>query len=229
MKAVTILIILLFGTVFLNLLARGILSSQDTDNSGRAQRVLSNWYWVRGYGSWLEKDEPRLKDHYSFATALDPFNLTYWSLAAHTLAFDLPVWELNLRAAEDGNLKEKQIAAVRARFGEESLGFFERSRVYFEGDPDWYLTASILAETARNDPLLARQYLEEAVALPEFPYPVGRSYVRLLIEAGELDAAYSFMASWLPRLGADSFEARSSEIRNLLQSLESELDQTPPN
>ena len=224
MRTVIILALLLLGTVFLNVFERKVLSSQDSCIGKQGQKVLSNWYWVRGYGSWMEKDEARLKDNYSFATALDPFNPTYWSLAAHTLAFDLPVWELNYRAAENGDLNDEKTAAIRQGFAEEALAFFDRSHVYFESDTDWYLTASVLAETALNDPVHAIRYLQKAVAIPEFPYPVARSYGRLRIEAGQLESAHSFMASWLPRLGPDSFEARSSEIRKLLQTLESELD-----
>ena len=104
------------------------------------------------------------------------------------------------------------------------MTFFERSRAFFEDNPDCYMTAGYLAKSASKDPVLALKYVEEAVSLPEFPYSVGRSYGRLLIEAGESEAARSFLISWLPRLRNETFEARTIEIQNWIHELESDLD-----
>ncbi|MCZ6674678.1 MAG: hypothetical protein O7C75_17250 [Verrucomicrobia bacterium] len=184
------------------------------------QQALSDWYWIQGYEAWIKKDKQRLLDDYSIATALYPSNLTYWRLAAQTIAFDLPTWE---RTEES-----EQGAKIRERYANEALSFFERSRPYFTEDPDWFLTGGFLAETAAGDRSLAIDYLAGAAAQPEFSYQVGRRYTRLLVENGDLKDAHAFLVSWLADLNQSASEAHQSEIQAWILSLENQLNLLTP-
>lgn len=183
------------------------------DGVGASQWV-SDWYWIQGYGDWLNRDEPRLLDNYSFATGLDPENLVYWRLAAQTIAFDLPSWKAD----------EEPEADFKKQYGKLAVEFFERSRGYFPEEPKWFQTGSFIAETVVGDPSLALSYLKDGVSLKTFPYFMGRSYVRLLEASGDLEAALSFLRTWLPRLEDDPYQERYGEVQNWILSLENQLN-----
>lgn len=177
------------------------------------RQPLSDWFWIRGYDAWLRKDRKRLLDDYSVATGLNPLNLTYWRLAAQTIAYDLPVWESGSNASAEN----------RKAFGEEALRFFERSRPYFEGDPNWFIAGGFLAETAADDGKRALAYLAQAVALPDVPLLAGRNYARLLIKEGRIEDALTFLKNWQSELDQRQSEVRRSEIENWIHSLENQL------
>lgn len=181
------------------------------------QPALSNWYWVRGYDAWLDQDKKRLRDHYGLATALNPGNLTYWRLAAQTIAYDFPAWEITGDAGEPTE-------SGRVGHGLEALAFFERSRRFFTADPEWYLAGAFLAETAVKDPSLAIDYLEEAVTLPDFPFVAGQNYVRLLLEMEKPKEAYAFLRSWISAPQGDLMEGRHTQIEAWILSVEKQLE-----
>ena len=92
-----IIALTLLGILLLNLADSRLDSLKERPDSMQGS-LVSSWFWVQGYGAWLNKDEPRLIDSYRFATALNPAQLSYWRLAAQTIAFDLPVWNDQRRA-----------------------------------------------------------------------------------------------------------------------------------
>jgi hypothetical protein len=202
-----IIVLVVLGIGFLNLFSSRLDSENEWPESMGAS-LASSWFWVQGYGAWLKKDEPRLIDSYRFATALNPSNLAYWRLAAQTIAFDLPVWNDD-RSRND--------------YGRDALEFFENSRPYFKNDSEWFQTGAFIAETVVADRPLALGYLEEGVAIDEFPYLLGKSYARLLTESGKRSEALSFLRSWQPRLEGDAYPERPQEIAEWILSLEKEM------
>lgn len=207
MRNWTIIVLTLLGIVFLNLFSSRLdLENQRPGSTGAS--LVSSWFWVQGYGAWLNKDEPRLIDSYRFATALNPSNLAYWRLASQTIAFDLPVWNAD-RSRND--------------YGRDALDFFENSRPYFVDDPECFQTGAFIAETVVEDPSLALGYLGEGVAIEGFPYLLGKSYARLLTELGKRFAALTFLRSWQPRLEGDAYPERPQEIADWILSLEKEM------
>ena len=198
----------LVGILLLNLADSRLDSVKERPDS-MGGRLASSWFWVQGYGAWLNKDEPRLIDSYRFATALNPAQLSYWRLAAQTIAFDLPVWN-DQKTSND--------------YGRDALDFFEHSRPYFTDDPEWYQTGAFIAETVVADKELALGYLADGVSLEAFPYLLGKSYARLLIESHEVGEALSFLRSWQPRLVGDAYPERHQEMADWILSLEKEMN-----
>ena len=198
------------GMVILNAFAStGVRRSEGS--SSNAAEVISSWYWLQGYGAWLAKDEQRLLDDYRFATGLNPNHLDYWRLASQTLAFDVPTWSPERDRTEQGK---------------EALEFFERSRSYFATNPDWFQTGAFLAETAAGDPERSLQYLKEGIALDGFPYLLGRSYVRLLLETDQPSTALAFLKDWQTQLEGEVYPERHQEVADWILSLEKQLTTT---
>jgi tetratricopeptide (TPR) repeat protein len=224
----TILFLLLVGVMVLNQFSGAIIKSQNRTHANSWYRLLSSWYWIQGYHAWLEKDASRLIDRYSFAAAFEPTNLFYWRLAAQTIAYDLPVWDIEAKEGHSGRLSDSDVELIRVSFGQQALSFFERSRELFENDGDWYLTGAFLAEAVCLDKERAIKYLEKAITLPEIPFAAGRSYARILVEKGEIEKAHAFLVSWLPSLQNNLFEARISEISNWIRELETALTSSIP-
>lgn len=215
MKMLTHSVLLLIALFGVNHLASRILPS---DNSNHSQRLISDWYWVKGYESWVKKDKERVVDNYGFATALDPGNLSYWRLAAQTIAYDFPVWDIEGLAMTDA----AEMTALRKQLGEKALLFFTRSKSYFENDSTWYLSGSFLAEQACADSEKALQFLETAINLPDFSYAAGVNYTRLLIANGRSTDALKFLKEWYPALIEGSYKFRRSEIHDWIRQLDSE-------
>ena len=208
MRTRTIIALTILGLLLLNLLHfRGGLGQEKSRSMETS--LASSWFWIQGYGAWLEKDERRLIDSYRFATALNPCNLSYWRLATQTIAFDLSVWK-GSEARDD--------------YGRKALDFFESSRPYFRDDPVWFQTGAFIAESAITDPSLALAYLEEGVALNSFPYLLGKSYARLLMESGDEAKVLSFLKTWQPQLKVDPYPERRREIEDWILSLEKEMN-----
>ena len=221
MKTLTQSVIFLIALFGVNHLASRIVPSGKSENSNHSQHLISDWYWIKGYESWVKKDKDRLIDNYGFATALDPGNLTYWRLAAQTIAYDLPVWDIEELAMTDG----KQIAALRKQYGEKALQLFARSKPYFESDSTWYLSGSFLAEQACSDSEKALQLLETAIGLPDFSYAAGVNYTRLLIADNRSTDALNFLKEWYPALIESSYKSRRTEVQDWIRQLESEKTQ----
>ena len=73
MRTRTIIALTLLGLLLLNLLySRGGLGQEKSRSTDTC--LVSSWFWVQGYGAWLDKDERRLIDSYRLATALNPSN-----------------------------------------------------------------------------------------------------------------------------------------------------------
>jgi len=213
-----VLLIALLGIIFLS---SKLIPSSQSGNSSHWQQIVSNWYWVEAYGSWVEKDKERLLDNYGFATALDPGNLTYWRLATQTIAYDFPVWDIEEQRMTD----ELKIAALRKQYGEEALQFFSRSKSYFDTDPTWYLSGSFIAEQACLDSEKALQFLEAAITLPDFSFLTAVNFTRLLIQNGRSTDALQFLKEWYPTLIEGSDKSRHSEVSDWIKRLESGIIQ----
>lgn len=200
------------GLAILNGLNPVVSHNQKSDDlTGSA--LVSSWYWIRGYGAWLEKDEPAVIDYYSFATALNPGRLAYWRLAAQTIAFDFPAWSE---------------VASQSEYGAKSVEFFERSRPYFDDDPEWFQSGAFLAETAMEDSQIAMDYLEEGVKHPGFSFALGRRYVDQLLQTGRTVEALAFLKRWQIQLSEDEFPERINEVAALILSLEKKLNTEHP-
>ena len=212
MRILSLISVLVIGLVLLNGLHPLNSHSQSSDAFSRGSWV-SSWYWVRAYGTWLEQHEEATLDNYSIATALDPERLSRWRLAAQTIAFDFPAWSA---------------VQPRSDYGKQALEFYERSRPYFEGDPEWFETGAFLAETAAENNELAMSYLEEGVKQDGFPYLLGKRYVNRLDTSGRVREALSFLKAWQSQLTDDPYPERREEIAAWILSLEKELNSEHP-
>jgi hypothetical protein len=209
MKRVYLILVFMFGIVALNGLAIRLIGKVPSGLSGKWQVALSEFYWVQAYDAWLRKDKQLLFDHYSFATALNPQNLSNWRLAAQTIAYDFPVWDSSVS---------------REEYGQIALTFFEKSRPFFADNPEWFMTAGFLAETAMGNTILALQYLREAVAFPNHSFRTAQSYARLLIENGRFEAAHTFLVSWNEKLKEVPGDPHQAEIEQWIEDLEKQLN-----
>ncbi len=221
MKTFTSLFVLLlsFGAINAGVSFWGTKQSDAPVSDWR--QVLSHWYWVKSYDAWLEKDACRLVDEFRVATALDPGNFEYWQLAANKIAYDFPVWEIDVLAIKE----ESMIASIRERYGRDALAFFETSRSYFIDDSGWYLAAGFLADRACDDQNMALTYFQEGVSLPGISYPLGVNYTRLLIETGRSAEALVFLKTWYPRILESRFSERKAEIGDWISRLEAKTSQ----
>ncbi len=187
-------------------------------HSGYVREIISQWYWIRGYGSWMEKDERSLRDHYRFATAVNPRNLDYWRLAAQTLAYDCAAWKIESRKAK-GAIEN----GIRAEYGKKALEFYETSRPWFENNPDWWLGAGFLAERTLQDRALALKYFQTALEKSDHAFLAGRMVARLLLEEKRYAEAYDFLKAWYPRLPDGRREARKPAVLQWIRNLETHL------
>ncbi len=183
------------------------------------REIISQWYWIKGYGSWVKKDERSLMHHYRLAVALDPNNLGYWRLAAQTLAYDCAAWKIESLSA---NGPEER--GIRAEYGKKALQFYETSRPLFEDNPDWWLGAGFLAETTLQDRTLALGYFRTALDKSNQAFLAGRIMVRILIEEKRHREAYDFLKEWYPRLPEDRREARKPAVLQWIRNLEDHLE-----
>lgn len=221
MKTLTTLFVILISFGAINAGVSFIGGKQSNAPVSDWRQVLSHWYWVKSYDAWLGKDARRLVDELSVATALDSGNFEYWQLAANKIAYDFPVWEIDLLKVEE----ESVIASIRERYGEAALAFFETSKSYFIDDSEWYLTAGFLADRACNDQDVALKYFKEGVSLPGISYPLGVNYTRLLIEEERSAEALIFLKAWYPSVLESRFSERKTEIGDWISRLEAKTNQ----
>ena len=187
------------------------------------REIISQWYWIKGYGSWMKKDERSLMHHYRLAVALDPNNLANWRLAAQTLAYDCAAWKIESLSAIGPEER-----GIRAEYGRKALQFYETSRPWFEDDPDWWLGAGFLAETTLQDRALALSYFRTALDRSNQTFLGGRIIVRLLIEENNHQEAYDFLKEWYPHLPEDRPEARKPTVLQWIRTLEDHLEIQDP-
>ena len=196
-------------------------AQSQTGVGSQAREIISQWYWVKGYDSWMKKDERSLMDHYRLALALNPNNLGYWRLAAQTLAYDCAAWKIASLPANGPTER-----AIRAEYGRRALQFYETSRPWFEHNPDWWLGAGFLAERTLQDPALALSYFKTALETSDQAFLAGRLMVRLLIEEKRHREAYYFLKEWYPRLPENCPEARKPALLEWMRRLEDYLEIT---
>lgn len=221
MKTLTSLFLLLLSFGVINTGVSFIGAKQSDASVSDWRQVLSQWYWIKSYDAWLEKDASRLVDELNVATALDPANFEYWQLAANKIAYDFPVWEIDLLKVEEASV----MASIRKQYGRDALAYFGRSKSYFKENSKWYLTAGFLADRACDDQDLALTYFQEGVSLPEISYPLGVNYTRLLIEEGRSAEALSFLKTWFPSVLESRFSERKAEIGDWISRLEAKSTQ----
>ncbi len=224
MKVLIAIFIVFGGMLWVNVWFNAIsrIENPNQDNSSSTIRMIADWYWLRGFDSWMDKNEPELIDNYSFATSLNPENLRYWTLASQTIGLDCYKWQwdkaenhLKSRAGYEGKL--------RAEYGEKALAFYERSRVYFSDDPRWYMTAGYLAYEFFEDKSVARIYFAQAVLQDDAPYIASRMYLTILIQEGDNDRAYAYLKKWYPELPDNDDRARKPQMGEWGKRLENEL------
>ncbi len=214
------IVIALAGTGLINAGFHAMDSDAKTrpGAGSHALERVAQWYWVKGYGSWMKKDERSLMDRYRMAIALNPDNLDYWRLAAQTLAYDCAAWKLESLPAND-----PAEPAIRAEYGRRALQFYETSRLRFENNPDWWLGAGFLAERALRDRTLALAYFRTALETSDQTYLAIRLIVRLLIQEKKPREAYDFLMEWYPRLPEDCPQAGKPALLQWIRHLEHNL------
>lgn len=214
---------LLFLTAFsgLNVLSSYLTSGHSRNYRSPWQRAAGNVAWIQGYDAWLKEDARRLIDSYTAAVSLDPGNLTFWRLAAQTIATDLPQWEIRAQGYHPGAPVKDREEEIRRKYANRALEFFRKGSRYFEEDPGWYLTAAFLAEAYGEDIGTALAFLEKAVELPAIPFAVGKTYARLLVRRGDLEKAQAFLESW-----QTSVEDPGGELRRMVVEIENQRQNT---
>ncbi len=221
MKPFLSMVIALGGTGLINAGFHAMDPGAQTQarTGSQTREIISQWYWVKGYGSWMKKDERSLMDHYRLALALSPNNLGYWRLAAQTLAYDCAAWKIGSLSANGATER-----AIRAEYGRRALQFYETSRPWFQDNPDWWLGAGFLAERTLQDRALALRYFRTALETSDQAFLAGRLMVRLLIQEKRPREAYNFLKEWYPRLPEDRPEARKPALLEWIRHLEDNLE-----
>lgn len=191
---------------------------------GGFRGVTADALWLEAYATWERRDWAATETWLNLTTTVDPRPLAFWLTGARIIAYDIPVWRIEVEgAAESGRIIEEQARRALQRLAQAREVFPRTSAIWIE--------MGNIELNRRHDLEAAAADYRRAAEMPDAPFFAARIHGELLRRLGRKREALAWLERiypTLPRAGVSNDreaieEARADVVWERIEALRRDL------
>jgi hypothetical protein len=189
---------------------------------GGFRALVADAAWIRMYALWEKRDLPGTETLLRMVTSIDPRPVYFWLNGARILAYDFPVWRVELAGGyEQVSVTEQQ--RIGRQQGELALRHLDAAMTHHPASADVWIERANIQLNRLQDVLGAAESYRRAWAQPRAPYYAARMHAELLRRAGKKPEALAWLKQLHPTLPRADEGAGAEIVLQRIRDLEQEL------
>ncbi len=189
---------------------------------GGFRALVADLVWLRMYVLWETRDAAAVETLLRLVATIDPRPVYFWLNGARILAYDVPVWRIEVAGGYERMPDPAQARIVHEQAMHAIRHLEQGMRMHPRNAELWVERANIELNRL-GDPAAAAQSYRRAWEQPRGPYFAARLHGELLRRMGRKAEALAWLKELHPKLPAGDEAAAAEVVLGRIRDLEREL------